>query len=50
MIVVQEEEEIVDIRENKRFRATHGEMVAKDRVLWQIFLWLLLLRHLIMSF
>ena len=33
MIVMQEEEEVVDTKENKRFRATHGEIVAKVRVL-----------------
>ena len=33
MIVMQEEEEVVDTRENQRFRATHGEIVAEGRVL-----------------
>ena len=33
MIVMQEKEEVVDKRENKRFRATHGEMVVEVRVL-----------------
>ena len=33
MIVMQEEEEVVDTRENKRFCATHEETVAEVRVL-----------------
>ena len=33
MIVMQEEEEVVDTRENKRFCATHGEIVVEVRVL-----------------
>ena len=33
MIVMQKEEEVVDTRENKRFRATQGETVAEVRVL-----------------
>ena len=33
MIFMQEEEEVVDKRENKRFRGTHGEMVVEVKVL-----------------
>ena len=33
MIVMQEKEEIIDTRENKRFCATHGEIVTDVRVL-----------------
>ena len=31
MIVMQEEEEVVDTKENKRFCATHGKIIPEVR-------------------